>query len=243
MPKGKKSESAPGRGRRAGPVAPLRREVIVSTALALVDREGLNALSMRRLGTELGVDPMAVYYHLPNKQALLDAIVEAVMAGIDLSVDNPAATPEERILGAASAYRDAMLAHANALPVVLAHGPATEAALRPVELLIGILRDAGLPAAEAFSGMNAIAATVRGFTGMIASEGAKAPTPEQIQAMAQAIPAGEFPHLRAAMPCALEPGDRGFQFGIRALARGLLMGAQSGLPVESPTVLSAKFLT
>ncbi len=64
---------------------------------------------MRRLGAELGVDPMAVYYHVPNKQALLDAIVEAVMAGIDLSVDHPEDPAEERILAAARAYRDAML--------------------------------------------------------------------------------------------------------------------------------------
>jgi AcrR family transcriptional regulator len=230
MAGGKKSANAQARGRRPGPSAPLGRELIVRTALALVDRDGLKALSMRRLGAELGVDPMAVYYHLPHKQALLDAIVEAVMSGIDLSVDHPADPPEERILRAARAYRDAMLAHANALPVVLAHGPATEAALRPVELLIGILRDAGLGPAEAFSGMNAIAAAVRGFTGMIASGGAKAPSAEQIEVMAEAFPADEFPHLRAAMPYALEFGDRGFEFGIRALARGLLSCAARGLP-------------
>jgi AcrR family transcriptional regulator len=223
-----KKGNLPARKRRTGPAAPLRREVIVATALALVDREGLKALSMRRLGTELGVDPMAVYYHLPNKQALLDAIVEAVMAGIDLSVDNAASPPEERVWRAALAYRDAMLAHSNALPVVLSHGPATEAALRPVELLIGILRDAGLSPAEAFAGMNVIAAAVRGFAGMIASGGAKTPSPEQIQVMAQAMSPDTFPHLRAAMPCALELGDRGFEFGIRALARGLLSCAHPG---------------
>ena len=68
---------------------------------------------------------MAVYYYLPNKQALLDAIVEAVMGSIDLSVDEPAKPPEERILAAARAYRDVLLAHANALPILLAHGPVT----------------------------------------------------------------------------------------------------------------------
>ncbi len=113
---------------------------------------------MRRLGAELGVDPMAVYYHLPNKQALLDAIVEAVMGSIDLTVDNPAKPPEERVLAAARAYRDVLLAHVNALPILLAHGPVTPGAMRPVELLIGILRDAGLPPAEALMGMNVIAA-------------------------------------------------------------------------------------
>jgi AcrR family transcriptional regulator len=207
--------------------SPLHREQIVSTALALVDREGLKALSMRRLGAELGVDPMAVYYHIPSKHALLHAIVEAVMASIDLSVDNPADPPEERILRAAHAYRDAMLAHANTLPILLAHGPSTAAALRPVELLTGILRDAGLPPGEAFSGMNTIAAAVRGFAGMLAS-GDKKPAREAIEALARSFPASEFPHLREAMPFAFEFADHGFDFGIRALARGLLADSRGG---------------
>lgn len=213
----------PGRKRREGPVSPLTREHIVTTALALVDRDGLKALSMRKLGAELGVDPMAVYYHLPNKQALLDAIVEAVMAGIDLSVDNPAASPEERMLRAASAYRDAMLAHVNALPIVLAHGPATPVAMRPVEVLIRILRDAGLGPAEAFAGMQVIAAAVRGAVGMgPAPEGETPPAPEQIEAMLKQLPPGEFPNLLEAMPFAREFLDHGFEFGVRVLARGLL---------------------
>ena len=227
MPASKKTKatvrrSASRRKRRATTGAPLKREQIVSTALGLVDREGLKALSMRRLGAELGVDPMAIYYHIPSKHALLHAIVEAVMAEIDLSVDHREEPPEMRVLCAAHAYRDAMLAHVNALPILLTHGPSTEAALRPVELLIGILRDAGLPPAEAFSGMNTIAAAVRGFVGMIASSSEGKPTREELEAMDRSFPANEFPHLREAMPFASEFADYGFDFGIRALARGLI---------------------
>ncbi len=212
------------RKRREGPRSPLLRERIVATALALVDHEGLKALSMRRLGAELGVDPMAVYYHIPNKEALFDAIVEAVMAEIDLSADHSADPPVERVVRAARAYRDVLLAHSHALPIVLARGPATAAALRPVELLTGILRDAGLPPAEAFSGMNTIAAAVRGFVGMMASGGEHVPGPDEIEALDRSLPAGEFPHLREAIPFACEFGGRSFEFGIRALARGLIAG-------------------
>jgi AcrR family transcriptional regulator len=212
------------RKRRQGPVAPLSRAQIVSTALALVDREGLKALSMRRLGTELGVDPMAVYYYIPNKEALLDAIVEAVMAGIDLSVERPADPPEERILRAARAYLEAMQAHSNALPIVLMRGPATPAALRPVELLIGILRDAGLPPVQALAGMNAIAAAVRGIAGMSVSGRDQPPAPARIESLARQFPPGEFPHLREALSCAGNFTEQVFDFGIRALARGLLAG-------------------
>jgi AcrR family transcriptional regulator len=214
--------------RREGPDEPLKREQIVSTALALVDRDGLNGLSMRRLGAELGVDPMAVYYHIPNKQALLDAIVEAVMAGIDLSVDNPAAPPEERILCAARAYRDTMLAHVNALPILLAHGPATPAAMRPVERLIAILRDAGLPPAQAFAGMQVIAAMVRGAVGMgMAMEANQPPHPEQTEATLRLLPPSEFPNLLESIPFAGEFFEHGFEFGVRVLARGLLVMTKS----------------
>jgi AcrR family transcriptional regulator len=223
----RRNRNSAARGKRQqGKAAPLKREQIVRTALHLVDREGLKALSMRRLGAELGVDPMAVYYHVPNKQALLDAIVEAVMAGIDLSVDHPEDSPEQRILAAAQAYRDAMLAHVNALPIVLARGPATPAAMRPVEVLIGILRDAGLSPALAFAGMQIIAAAVRGSVGMgLAREGAGPPAPEQIEAMLRLFPPSEFPNLLEAIPFAGEFFERGFEFGVRVLTRGLLAEA------------------
>jgi AcrR family transcriptional regulator len=224
-----KSGAAARSKRREGPEEPLEREQIVSTALALVDRDGLKGLSMRRLGAELGVDPMAVYYHIPNKQALLDAIIEAVMAGIDLSVDNPDNPPEERILCAARAYRDTMLAHIKALPILLAHGPATPAAMRPVERLIAILRDAGLPPAQAFAGMQVIAAMVRGAVGMgMAMEVNQPPDWEQIEATLRLLPPSEFPNLLESIPVAGEFFEHGFEFGVRALARGLLVITKSG---------------
>lgn len=225
----KKPRPAARSKRREGPEEPLKREQIVTTALVLVDRDGLKALSMRKLGAELGVDPMAVYYHIPNKQALLDAIVEAVMAGIDLSVDNPAAPPEERILCAARAYRDTMLAHFKALPILLAHGPATPAALRPVERLIAILRDAGLPPARAFAGMQVIAAMVRGAVGMgMAIESIQPPDSQLIEASLRIFPPSEFPNLIESIPFAGEFYEHGFEFGVRALARGLLDVTKSG---------------
>lgn len=209
--------------RREGSATPLERGQIVAAALKIVDRHGLKSLSMRRLGAELGVDPMAVYYHLPNKQALLDAIVEAVMGSIDLTVDNPAKPPEERILAAARAYRDVLLVHVNALPILLARGPVTPGAMRPVELLIGILRDAGLPPAEALMGMNLIAASVRGAMGMGSID---EPSEEEIAAMWQALPAAEFPLLAEGLSSSRRSFEEIFDFGIRVITRGLLHEGQ-----------------
>ena len=201
----------------------LTRARIVRAALEIVDEEGLPALSMRRLGAGLGVDPMAAYYHIPNKKALLDAIVEAVMAEIDLAGDDPSASPEDRIMHAAQAYRDALLAHVNALPIVLSRGPSTPEAMRPVELLIGILRDAGLPPAQAMAGMNAIAATVRGTVGMVADDPASVAS-DQSASPGALFSAEEFPHLCEAALCSPDFLGADFEFGIRALARGLLAG-------------------
>jgi len=173
------------------------------------------------LGAELGVDPMAVYYYVPNKEALLDAIVEAVMSEIDLTAEDCTANPEERIVSAANAYLAVMLAHANALPIMLSRGPSTPAAARPVEYLLGVLREAGLPPAEAMAGMNAIASAVRGFAGILATAGTEPPTHEELEALAARFPAEEFPYLTEAV-MSEQDVHRDFEFGVRALARGLL---------------------
>lgn len=195
----------------------------MNAALEIVDQDGLKALSMRRLGSELGTDPMAVYYHIPNKAALLDGIVEAVMADIDVGVDDPSAPAEERVLAAAREYRDTLLAHRNALPILLSRGPSTPEALRPVELLIRILRDGGLAPAQAMAGMNAIASTVRGMVGMVQGE---EPPPSQsakgAERLVEAFPVDEFPNLLEAAQHPVDYLDTHFDFGIRSLARGLL---------------------
>ena len=82
----------------------LSREYILHTALRIVDRDGPDKLTMRRLGAELGVDPMAVYHYLPNKAALFDGITEAIWASLDLDdvIDvmhvTPAADPAKPVL-------------------------------------------------------------------------------------------------------------------------------------------------
>ena len=109
------------------------------------------------------------------------------------------------------------------LPILLVRSPGTPAGLRPVEALVGILRDAGLSPGRAVAGMNAISATVRGTVSMIAGRPIAPPSPEAMAAFAEQLPAGEFPNLREAALCPPD-GDADFEFGIRALARGLIAG-------------------
>ena len=66
---------------------PLTREAIIDAAMLVIDQEGLDKLSMRRLGTELGVEAMSLYNHVANKDAVLDAVHERLL----LSIPSPRA--------------------------------------------------------------------------------------------------------------------------------------------------------
>jgi TetR/AcrR family tetracycline transcriptional repressor len=203
------------------PRQPLSRQRIVDAAIALVDAEGIHALTMRRLGAELGMDPMAVYYYVPNKAALLDAVVEAVMAEIDLGVDDPSRPADERLMRAAQAYADVLIRHRNALPLLLVRGPATPEALAPVEVMVGILRAGGIPPEHAVAGMHVLTAAVRGYAAIIANEMANPGEREAEARVALASPE-QFPYLSEAAAQPHQDTQAAFEFGLRAIAVGLL---------------------
>jgi AcrR family transcriptional regulator len=143
-------------------VEPLDRERILAAAMRVIDAEGLDALSMRRLGKELGVNPMAAYYHVASKAALYDLVLEAVMAGVDLTTIDPAGPFEDQLKQAARAYRAAILQHPRAIPVLATRSLRTAAVLRPVEPMLGVLFAAGLTAVEAMAAVDVIAQFVLG---------------------------------------------------------------------------------
>jgi len=126
----------------------LTRETLVRTALCIVDRDGLDALSMRRLGSELGVNPMAAYRHLPNKGALLDGVVEAVVSQTELATD-PSLDWQGQVRQLLDGYLEALLAHPNALPLVTARPLRTPGSLRIVERAFEIMTDAGVDLRDA----------------------------------------------------------------------------------------------
>ena len=203
---------------------PLSRERIVWTAPAIVDADGLEGLTMRRLGMDLGVTTMAVYHHLPNKSALYDGIVEAVMAEIDVSADDPSAPFRARLKTAARAYRDVLAAHPNALQVLMARGPRTTGALVPVETLIGIFRDAGFSPADAMAGMDVTAATVRGAALVVLDQhlDSSVETTNAVAGdLAATLPTDRFPHLLEALASgSLYDLTGEFEIGLETLVRG-----------------------
>jgi TetR/AcrR family tetracycline transcriptional repressor len=140
----------------------LTRERILATALRLVDEGGMAALSMRRLGTELGVDPMAVYRHLANKRALVLGLAEQLFAGLGAA---PEGEPwEQRVRAWARAYRDLGMAHpALVLHIVTDPEAVAVAAGHANIALRAALEDAGLPAADVVRGAAVVADYVNGY--------------------------------------------------------------------------------
>ena len=114
----------------------------MTAALRLADRRGLEALSMRRLGAALGVEAMSLYKHVPSKPALLDLLVERVLAGI--APPPPGAPWERRMRHAADELRRVSLAHPHVFPLLATRVPASPQALAPLETLLGALADAEL---------------------------------------------------------------------------------------------------
>ncbi|MGP4048921.1 TetR/AcrR family transcriptional regulator [Streptomyces sp. 2A115] len=174
------NRSGTGPTRRAsdrGRYGRLNRERVLASALDLVDREGLSALSMRRLGTELGVEAMALYRYAASKDALLDGLVEALYLeleerlGAEPVLGAEAAAPAWRteLHRIASATYDICLAHPRAVPLLATRMLAVPLAQRPLAVLrdhervLALLREAGLDDVRASAVFRAFTAWLLGY--------------------------------------------------------------------------------
>ncbi len=129
----------------------LTREQVLTTALEIIDKDGVEALTMRRLGQLLDRNPMAIYRHAANKDALLDGIIEHVIS--ELVVPQPSRNGNQDWEGAlrrtAHAFRRIALAHPHVVPLLVtrsASGPLALrplGTLRPIEALLELFINAG----------------------------------------------------------------------------------------------------
>jgi AcrR family transcriptional regulator len=150
-------------GRPTAKAPILTRQGILNTALRLVDEKGINALSMRHLAVRLGVDPMAIYHHVPNKQALLTGLVQVVFAELEV----PSAggqSWQDQVRAVARAYQQLAHRHPN-LVLYLATDieTAAGAALETTEALYQALAGAGLPPRLVLQAADLIVDYVNGF--------------------------------------------------------------------------------
>jgi AcrR family transcriptional regulator len=121
---------------------PLSRQRIVRAALRMIDRDGVEGLSMRRLGAALGVEGMALYRHVGNKQQLLEGVVELLLEDLEIPpVDSASWT--DAWYAIARSYRRIARRHPGAFPLLALSPLATAARFERAQAPLGILRAAG----------------------------------------------------------------------------------------------------
>jgi TetR/AcrR family tetracycline transcriptional repressor len=204
----------------------LSRDSVITAALNLVDRDGLNKLTMRALGRELGVDPMAAYYHVPNKTALLDGVVEAVWAELEL----PGMTEDpwqDQLRESAWSILATLRRHPQALPIMASRPNISTAGLRMANHVLGLLDLAGLPPHQALTTLNAAGEFILGHA--LAETGALLPTgvagdADLPSAYRSVVENGALPHLARALGAVdigTVHGDDIFEVGIAHLIAGI----------------------
>jgi len=134
----------------------ISREEVVATARRIVDEDGVDRLTMRRLATEIGSTPMALYHHVRNKEELLLLLLDDHAARTLRRPEPPAAHPRERIIVAAAAIHEALAACPWIVEVLTADDLMSASALWFVEQIVDGLIECGLTPARAVQGYRAI---------------------------------------------------------------------------------------
>jgi AcrR family transcriptional regulator len=202
----------------------LSKERVLEAAMDIIEHEGVEGLSMRRLGAELGANPMAAYHYVPSKAALYDLVLDAVMESVDMSVIDRDQPLVAQVKQAARAYRAAILAHPQAIPILAARSIRSETGLRPIEPMLGLLFEGGLDPTEAIAAVDAVAQYVLGGTLGYYHHRMDTALRDAVRDFDE-LPLGEFPHMNRVLAEAHYAGfDEEFEFGLDAIVRGLLSG-------------------
>jgi TetR/AcrR family transcriptional regulator, tetracycline repressor protein len=120
----------------------LSKRTVTDRALKLADADGLDALTIRKLAQDLGVTPMALYWHFRSKEDLLEGVAEQLWDELDLDVD-PAAPWWDQVRGLLESLVRVLRGHPAAAQLFLEHEKRNEAAQRATETTLNILRNAG----------------------------------------------------------------------------------------------------
>ena len=132
---------------RADRRVPLSRDRILEAAVGLADREGLHALTMRRLGSQLGVEAMALYKHVSSKDDILRGMVELVVSRIDTPAER--ADWRDAMRSRAMSAREVLTRHSWAIGLLESRRSMGPNQLRYVDAILGSLRSAGFSVEDA----------------------------------------------------------------------------------------------
>ncbi|MFB3739067.1 MAG: TetR/AcrR family transcriptional regulator [Candidatus Velamenicoccus archaeovorus] len=216
------SEQVQSRPRRE----PLTRERVIRAALRVMDAEGLEAVTMRRVGREVGVEAMSLYNHVRDKEDLLDGITELVMS--ELEPPPESADWVEQARAAAHGWRRVLKSHPNVVRLLAErkHPMTSVTALKPMEYALDILRRAGLSEEGAVQALHSIGGYLFGFVMMevgnlMAGNPSFGPA-EDPDELLRLIPAEELPRFVELAPfLARCDMDATFDFGLELLLAGI----------------------
>jgi AcrR family transcriptional regulator len=208
----------------ARPRVPLSRERVLRTAIERADRDGIAAISTRKLGKELGVEGMALYHHFESKEEVLDGMIDLVFDEIDLT-PSPAdwkMTLRQRSISA----RDALARHPWAIGLMESRPHPGPANLKHHDAMLGSLREAGFSIPMAAAAYRLLDSYIHGFALQHTSVplGHSKKAAEVAQAMLEPPSVDEYPNLGAMIEHALENGDeRGdeFEWGLDLILEAL----------------------
>lgn len=221
----------PQRRARPGRKRALDRDAVVAAAIRVLDADGLDAVTIRRVAQELGVGAASLYAYVDSKDALIELVLDHVVGEVDVS-DFPNEDPwQEQLKELIRRARAAFVAHRDVARASLGRIPSGPNALRTMDTMLGVLKRSGLPdqviayagdliglliSATAYeeslfaeTGLN-----IEDFVGYV----------EEFRAYLEALPADRFPHMVAlAGPLThFDPGtDSRFEFMLDVVVRGL----------------------
>ena len=208
-----------GRGRRLG----LTREKVTAAAVEMIDRDGPEIFSLRRLAAELGIEAMSLYNHVPSKDALLDDVAEWLLGEVDFSGAD-AGTWQQRLRAHAAAFRAAALRHPKAFQLVLTRPTQSPAALKNIRCALASVAELDLAPRELVHVVRAFAAFIVGTImrelGTVATVVGR--DPEQGRRRLSEITASGDPLLVSVAPhLAVADHEAEYHYGIELLIAGL----------------------
>jgi AcrR family transcriptional regulator len=207
--------------------AALTRDRVVRAAVALIERDGEAALSMRRVAAELGAAPMSLYNHVPNKAALLDAVAEFIMSDMEFAAE-PDADWRDQARDLARTFRAIARRYPRSVPLVITRQPRSSVGMRPTELVLAAVRRAGFDDRTSVLLVRTFVSFVLGS--MMREAGtAEMPAPsktETLLRLRESLVDAHLTNVMELLPLIAEHDhDQDFEFGLE-----LLISAMAALP-------------
>lgn len=205
---------------KRGPRPQLDRGRIVARALAIIDADGIAALSLRRLADDLGVTPMSLYWHVADKSELLELVGHAVLA--EIVIPDRAGEWKDQLRDIHRAMLVSFLRHRNTTEILVGRARFGPGGLAAFERILAILLDAGFTPEAAFDAYQSLYLFTLGFMTMANR------TPEFIEGQRQGalymltLPVETFPSIRAVTPViGRRSPDEAFEIGLDVVIEGL----------------------